>query len=238
MEENELVSTASFWVWDRESAGSAPSSSKPERSSLACRTRNSSWRPFVSGRECRTKNSPALENLDQLRQHNTIFRHERETFEDQLSEIQSSLGWFVMSRLRSLRVKVFRPGTLRGRCWTLASRFVRTAGTAGSAPPCAGRERVVRKIRKFGGSRRGVGTRFLAHVFRQNVPVDRFRELPWRFFWDMIRRHPVRPVTSKFFWSRTRPAARETQVLCLLRLAKELSKLPRRRVFCGVAARG
>lgn len=227
MDENELVSTASFWVWDRESA-ELSAKLLGARAELA-RVQNQKFELEALRERSRVQDEElarALENLDQLRQHNLIFRREREAFEDQLSEIQSSMGWFVISRLRSLRVKVFRPGTLRGRCWTLASRFARTAGTAGiGAALRKVRERVVRKIRKLQRSRRASGTGFLAHVFRRNVPVDRFRELPWRFLGHDQGATAGAPGYFKILLV-SHSACRTGAPLCLLRLAEELSKLP------------
>ena len=167
-----------------------------------------------------------FESLEQLAQINATLLRERETYEDQLSEIQAGLAWRLALRLHGLRVKVFRPGTLRGHCWALAARFVRTAATAGTRVALRkARDRVVRKLRKHRPSRNGDGPSFLAHVFRQNVPVDKFRELPWRILGEA---QSSATATTGYFKVLlvSHSACRTGAPLLLLGLAEELAKLP------------
>jgi glycosyltransferase involved in cell wall biosynthesis len=168
----------------------------------------------------------ALENLEELRQANAALRHERETFEDRLSEIETSLCWLLMLRMQRLRSAVFRPGTLRGKCWTLASRFVKTASAAGARVALRKvRERVARKARKYRRGRSTPGVGFLASVFRPNAPVDHFRELPWKFLGHDSREASGDPKYFKILLV-SHSACRTGAPLCLLRLAEELTKLP------------
>ena len=159
-------------------------------------------------------------------------------FEDQLSEIQSSLGWLFMVACCEPALRSFATGDASGRCWTLASRFVRTAATAvtGAALRKA-RERVVRKIRKFERSRLGREPGFSLSVFRRMSRWIDSGELPL----EVLGTRPGPPsgapgyfkvlLVSHSAWPHGAP-------LCLLRVAEELSKAPRHRVFCRVADKG
>ena len=168
----------------------------------------------------------ARENLDQLRQTSATLRHEREIFADRLTEIETSLGWLVMLRLRRLRSKIFRPGSLPGRGWTLASRFVKTARTAGTGAALRKvQERVDRKLAKLLRDRRLPGARYFARVFRQHSRADQFRELPWKALGPGRSSASGWPGYFKILLV-SHSASRTGAPLCLLRVAEELSKLP------------
>ena len=122
------------------------------------------------------------ETLEQLRQMNAMVHRDRVVIENRLGEIETSLGWHLILKLRRLRARILRPGTLLDRSYTLSSKFVKTSRSVGLQvalrKAC---ERVVRRLGKLGRGGSAPGSGLLAHVFRQNAPVDRFRELPWRF---------------------------------------------------------
>ena len=131
----------------------------------------------------------------------------------------------MITRMSRLRMKVVRPESLLGRCWTLAARFVKTARTAGvDVALRMVRERVDRKIGRIRRGRRGSATGFLGHVIRQRTPADTFRELPWRLLGAVLR-PLVRPRHFKVLLV-SHSACRTGAPLCLLRLAAELSKTP------------
>jgi hypothetical protein len=180
----------------------------------------------------------ARESLGQLRQVNATLRHEREAFENRLSEIETSLSWLLILRLRRLRLKLFRPGTWRGRCWTLASQFVKTARTAGGGVALRkARQRVVGKFGKYWPGRRASGKRFRTQVFGQHVAVDQFRELPWRFLGLDPDSTPKAAGYFKILLV-SHSACRTGAPLCLLRLAEELRKLPDVECFVVLAQGG
>ncbi len=168
----------------------------------------------------------ARDERDQLRQLVANLERERDTFESQLNEIQSSLSWLVVLRIVRLRSKLFRPGTFQGRCWALASRFANTARKAGLGVALRRvRERVVQKI---GKARRGHGVaapRFLGQAFRQGAAADRFRELPWRFL-GQDQGSVAREAGHFKVLLVSHSACRTGAPLCLLRLAEELSNVP------------
>ena len=164
-----------------------------------------------------TKSLSARESLDQLLQTNATLRHERETFEDRLSEIETSLGWLlIVANARACDCEVFPPGTLPGRVWTLASRFVKTAGTAGSR--CALRK----ATRASGPEDREIlarPPRVRNKVSRSGLPPARAGGSISASFpgssWDTIgARPPDRPGISRFFWFRIPPAAPALRSAC------------------------
>ena len=163
--------------------------------------------------------------VDQLLQANAVLRRDREFFEDRVSAIETSLGWLFILRVRSLRARIFRPGTKLERCWVLFSRFIKTARSAGTHVALRkARERVIRKLHSYRSGRSASGGRFLARVIPQNVPVDRFRELPWKF----VGRDPSGGRRTAGYFKIlliSHSACRTGAPLCLLRLAEELTRL-------------
>ncbi len=179
----------------------------------------------------------ARDALDLLRENIAYLQHERDTFEDQLAEIQSSLSWQAMLRLRRLRLKVFRPETLRGRCWTLAGRFARTVRTAGLGVAVRKvQERVVWKVGEFWRGCRASANGFLGHATRQGS-AERFRELPWRFLGQNQGSTSGSAGHFKVLLV-AHSAGRTGAPLCLLRVAEELSKTPGIECFVALVKGG
>jgi glycosyltransferase involved in cell wall biosynthesis len=121
---------------------------------------------------------------------------------------------------------ILRPGRLAGRCYSLVSRFVETAGTAGFR--VALRKVFAKVVSKLAQSHRAGNiprSRFLARFFRQNASVDRFRGLPWKFLGD----DPglARSTAGHFkILLISHSAGRTGAPLCLLRLVEELGRMP------------
>ena len=145
---------------------------------------------------------------------------------DQLHAIEASLSWHLLSKVRRLRAIVFRPGTLRGRSYAFVLQFAKTARIAGFRVAFRkSRETVGRKLRNILRTSSISGTRYLAQVFRQSDPADRFRELPWKF-------HGKDPDSTRKSAGHfkvllvSHSACRTGAPLCLLRLAAELVRKP------------
>ena len=166
------------------------------------------------------------ETLEQLRQMNAMVHRDRVVIENRLGEIETSLGWHSILKLRRLRARILRPGTLLDRSYTLASRFVKTSRSVGLHVALRkARERVARKLGRLGRGGSAPGSGLLAHVFRQNAPVDRFRELPWRFLGpdpgtarETVGYYKILLISHS--------ACRTGAPMCLLRLLEELNRLP------------
>jgi glycosyltransferase involved in cell wall biosynthesis len=113
-----------------------------------------------------------------------------------------------------------------GRCYALITLFVETAGTMGFR--VAARKalaKVARKLESILRAHNIPGTTFLARAFRQDVPVNRFRELPWTFLGESAARAPGTAPHFKILLV-SHAACRTGAPLCLLRLAEELGRLP------------
>ena len=207
-------------AWDRESAESSAKLFEARAALDSLRIQKSE---LDRTRETVNRTQGVVDQL--LLENATLFR-EGLNLEHRLSAIETSLGWLFMLRLRRLRAKIFRPGTVSGRCWTLFSRFLKTAGTAGIRVAIRKvRERVVRKLNKY---RRGpgfLGTRFLGRVFPYEVPADRFLDLPWKFLGPDRHSTPGTAGSIEILLV-SHAACRTGAPLCLLRLAEELSRLP------------
>ncbi len=169
----------------------------------------------------------ARKELDELRKSNVALRRELEISEDRLSEIQSSLSWLLISRLSRLRTRILRPETLLGRCWMLASRFLKTARAIGIGVTLRrAHEQLLRKLRSSRVARCAAEMGFLARaVRRKDTAVDRFRRLPWRFLGHEQGAGNRSPDQFKVLLV-SHCAWRTGAPLCLLRVAEELSKTP------------
>ena len=146
--------------------------------------------------------------------------------EDRLSAIDTSLGWMFMLKVRGVHEKIFRPGTVAGRCWTLFARFIKTAGMAGVRVGLRRvRQKAFRKLNKLRRGRSFLGMRFIGRAFSHDVPADRFHDLPWKFLGPDRRMTPGNAGPIKVLLV-SHSACRTGAPLCLLRLAEELSRLP------------
>jgi glycosyltransferase involved in cell wall biosynthesis len=104
--------------------------------------------------------------------------------------------------------------------------FVKTARTAGLGFALRKvRERIARKLARTLRFGKIGGTRFFARVFGQNLPVDRFRELPW----NTVGKDSGSALQSEGHFKIlliSHSACRTGAPLCLLRLADELGRIP------------
>jgi len=145
---------------------------------------------------------------------------------NQLKEIEGSLGWMLVQKIRTIQAKVLREGTIRGRCWYLFSRFIKTASKSGlNVAVSKTFDKVAGKLYKSLGRNHGSSTAFLARVFPAKVAGDRFQELPWRYLGNRTRSSSRGRGYFKLLLV-SHSACRTGAPLCLLRLAEELSRLP------------
>ena len=88
-----------------------------------------------------------------------------------------------MLKVPRVHEKIVRPGTVAGRCWTLFAFLIKTASSAGTRVAVRKvKERVHRKLNKLRRYGRSfLGMRFIGRAFSQDVPADRFHDLPWKF---------------------------------------------------------
>ena len=155
------------------------------------------------------------ETLDQLRQMNAMVHRDRVVLENRLGEIETSLGWHLILKLRRLRARILRPGTLLDRSYTLSSRFVKTARSVGLHVALRkARERVARKLGKFGrgGSAPGSGLspRSFARTPRWTVSAS----FPGGS-WGMIPAPRAKPpAITRFCSSRIPPAGPAHRFAC------------------------
>jgi glycosyltransferase involved in cell wall biosynthesis len=166
------------------------------------------------------------DDLEQLRDANAALRAERQIFDDRLSAIETSLGWLLMMKLRNLRAKIVRPESLAGRCFTLFSRFLKTARAAGFRFAVRkARGRVIRRLGRIRWAPSAFRNRFFSGVFLHGARVDRFGELPWRYLGDESRSQAGTTGYLKVLLV-SHSACRTGAPLCLLRLLEELTRLP------------
>ena len=161
-----------------------------------------------------------------LIQENGSLWEARGVLADQLQLVEGSFGWVVIQRLRRVRSRFLRDGTIPGRGWSLFARFVKTALTSGTAAAVRkARNKVARKLRLAAATVPQPAGAVPPPTPSPDVPVDRFRELPWRSLGgrhqDPSRRRGHFPVLLV-----AHSACRTGAPLCFLRFAEELSKIP------------
>ncbi len=157
---------------------------------------------------------------------NEVMGRERADSLKQLHEIERSLGWTLVQKVSNVRAKLLRAGTIRGRCWGLSSRFVKTSIKVGlRAAVSQSFAKIAGKLSKKPGEHDSPLTTLPDPVVPERVPVDRFRELPWRFLGSPAC-GPSRRCGYYKLLLVSHSACRTGAPHCLLRLAEELSKLP------------
>ena len=110
-----------------------------ETTPRAARAVPASGEAEIAGLEEREKPGKALErelnmsreDVRTLLRENAVLRREKAALLNQWYEAERSLGWKLVQSARNIRVRLFRENTLRGRCWTLFSRFIKTARQSG-----------------------------------------------------------------------------------------------------------
>jgi glycosyltransferase involved in cell wall biosynthesis len=177
-------------------------------------------------RETEKELTIARERQRSLLHENSALRKERAALLDQVSEIESSLGWLLIRRISHIRAKLLREGTIRGRCWALSARFIKTAATSGITVALRKalvkfERKLIKRLRGYNGSTAD----FLSRVLPRKVPVDRFRELPWKFLGPDPRDTSRKRGYFKVLLV-SHSACRTGAPICLLRLAHELSRVP------------
>jgi len=146
--------------------------------------------------------------------------------ESRWSELERSLGWLVLQKARTVRTRLFREGTLPGRSWALASRFIKSARRSGirsALKKTLNRilEKIDRRVPGSHGARSGLRSR----IFTRNMPVERFRELPWKYL-GTAQREPGGKSGHLKILLVSHSACRTGAPLCLLRVARELALRP------------
>jgi len=161
-----------------------------------------------------------------LLHENSILRQENASLTDRWNEVERSLGWLLVQRARHLRATLFREGTIPGRCWSLSSRFIKTASRSGIRGAVRkSLDEITRKMTARLPRKSSLVPAFLARFFPVEVlPVDRFHELPWRFLGKGPRGRSRKSGYFKMLLV-SHSACRTGAPLCLLRLAEELSRL-------------
>ena len=122
------------------------------------------------------------EEVRTLLHENAVLRGEKAALLNQWHEAERSLGWTLVQAAASIRARLFRENTLRGRCWTLFSRFIKTAGKSGiRAAVRASLSKIARNVDAAHPTAITARHRrsWLACA-SPKVPVDRFQDLPWR----------------------------------------------------------
>jgi glycosyltransferase involved in cell wall biosynthesis len=179
--------------------------------------------PHFASRERELKTTK--EEVRRFLRENAILRREQSLLLDEWNEAQSSLGWILVRRAHNIRARLFREHTIRGRCWSLFARFLRTAGNSGIR--VAVRKSLAKIARHIGarlGSKNGRSASPFARFLPRDLPVNRFQELPWRF----LGTDPRRPALHRGHFKLLlvgHSAGRTGAPLFLLRVAEELSQL-------------
>ena len=153
---------------------------------------------------------------------NASLQEARGILADQLHHVERSFGWVLIQRLRRVRSRLLRDGTIRGRGWSLLARFLKTAPTSGtSVAVLKSLDKVARKLGRPAAGEPHAACTAPPRVRLREVPADRFQELPWRSLGDRpggpSRRRGHLPVLLV-----SHSACRTGAALCFLRLAEEL----------------
>jgi len=177
------------------------------------------------GQETEQQLRSAGEKVRTLLQENAVLRQEKAALSDRWKEVERSLGWLLIQRARHLRATLFPEGTIRGRCWSLSSRFAKTAGRSGIRVALRkSLEKIAGKLTGRTRRKNSSATAFLARLLPLDDPVEKFRELPWRFLGE-DQDGPSRKSGHFKLLLVAHSACRTGAPLCLLRLAEELSRL-------------
>jgi glycosyltransferase involved in cell wall biosynthesis len=148
-----------------------------------------------------------------------------------LQQIEQSLGFMMIRIAGRLRARVFRPGTIAGRCWSLSSRFVKKSMTAG---PHVAARKVAGKLRRKCAAvlRRSEGVEGSDSAIQSErpsapggpLPPATFDDLPWRFASGPVSRDGEKRGGYFKILLVSHNASRLGAPLCLLQLAEELAR--------------
>ena len=145
---------------------------------------------------------------------------------EQAGAYERILGWTVIQKARNLRRRIFREGRFSGRCWRLFSRFA--AAAIDSGPRLAVRKAVTKIRCKIAGSRSAPESRVIERTRVEDpspAMAGGFLELPWRYLGDRSSEAKQKCGYFKVLLV-SHNASRTGAPLCLLKLAKRLTRLP------------
>ena len=169
-----------------------------------------------------------------LRRDLDHYRHHHASAQTQLEDIRRSTALRLIEKGRTMRARFFPETRLHGRCLKLTLRFLRVAAAEGPRPAFTrATRRVARKVRKTLGLRIEAAAPAAppAQVLQAApVPValasTRFEQLPWTRGARDERDAGARVRATFKILLVSHSACRTGAPLCLLRLCRELSKLP------------